>query len=183
MTTIDQLGLDLGARLGLLLRRAYLLALPAAFADAADVLGVDVAFDVDNPFVQAILSDLATRVRDIAETTREEIRGLVGQAAAEGWSVEQLARAIEGLGEGHSRERARLIALTESAEAYSRGSIAAYRASGVVQGKEWLLGPEPCPICQGLGGQVVDLGEEFARGIAHPPAHPRCTCAIAPVLV
>jgi hypothetical protein len=75
-----------------------------------------------------------------------------------------------------------LIARTEAAAAYSRGSLLRYAQSGQVSGTEWLLGPEPCEICQPLGGTVAALGKSFAEGIDSPPAHPRCTCSLAPVL-
>lgn len=182
MTIIDQLGLDLGAQLGVVLRRAYLLLLPAAYEDAAAALGIDLAFDLANPRVQEVLDELAERVRSIAETTRDQIRGLVGQAAAEGWSNEQLAQAIEQLGEIESRRRARLVAATEMAHGYSRAALAAYAESGVVQGVEWLLGPEPCELCQSLGKTVVGLDNEFAPGVRHPPAHPGCRCDMIPIL-
>jgi hypothetical protein len=180
--SVDQLGLDLGARLGPLLRRAYLLLLPAAYDDATTALGLELAFDLANPRVQEILEELAERVVEIAETTREEIRALVGKAAEEGWSNEELARRLTELGEIRSRARARLIARTESASGYARAQLAAYRDSGVVRGTEWLLGPDPCEVCRPLGGRTVELDGEYAPGVRHPPAHPLCTCDIVATL-
>ncbi len=182
MIDVDQIGLDLGATLGLLLRRFYPLAMAAAYRDAAVTLEIDLAFDLDNPLIQTILQDLADEVVDVAETTRDQIRALVGQAAAEGWSNAQLATALRDLGEVQSRQRARLIAATETAAAYSRGAIAAYEQSGVVGAVEWLTADSPCPICDPLDGTTAPLGGEFAAGIAHPPAHPNCRCALVPVL-
>lgn len=179
---VDQLGLDLGARLGPLLRRAYLRLLPAAYADASQALGLELAFDLANPRVQDVLEELAGRVRDITATTQADIQRLVGQAADEGWSNEQLAAQIEALGEVASRRRARLIAATESAHGYGAAQQAAWRDSGVVRGSEWLTGPDPCPVCRDLGGRVAALGAEFAPGVRHPPAHPGCTCDQAAAL-
>lgn len=174
--------LDNGDEIAKLMRPLYVLLLGAAADDAEDALGMDDLFDLDNPFVQEELQNLATMVRRVAETTKDEIRALVGRQAAEGWSADELAAEIEKLGEIRSVSRAQTIARTESAAGYSRGSIAAYRASGVVESTEWLLGPEPCPECDALGGKTAKLGEEFATGISFPPAHPACTCALAPVL-
>lgn len=178
---VEQLGLDLGDDLAKLMRHRYLRALRLAYGDAATTLELDLAFDLDNPFVQEALDDLATEVRRVAETTREDIRVLIGKQADEGWSIDDLATEVEKLGEIQSPVRARLIAATETASAYSRGSILAYEESGVVDRLEWLTA-DPCPICEPLDGKLAELGEEFAPGIPYPPAHPGCRCAIAPVL-
>lgn len=174
-------GMDDGRAIAKLMAPFYRQLLKDAFGDARDA-GVDVAFDLENEFVQAVLGALAKNIKDVAETTKDEIRALVSKQASEGWSVEQLAKEIRAKGEIASRSRALTVARTETAAAYSQGSIAAYQASGVVKQTEWLLGPDPCEICQALDGTRADLGEEFADGINAPPAHPNCTCALSPVL-
>lgn len=178
---VEQLGLDLGDELAKLMRRRYVQALRLAYGEAATTLELDLAFDLDNPLIQEVLDELATEVRRVTETTREDIRVLIGKQADEGWSIEDLAAEIEKLTEIHTPARARLVAQTETALAYSRGSVLAYEESGVVDRLEWLTA-DPCPICEPLDGKVVGLGEEFASGISYPPAHPNCRCAIAPVL-
>lgn len=174
--------LDEGEELASLLTVRYLQALAIAYGDAGEELEILLAFDVDNPRVQEILDELAHKVRRVAETTRDEIRALVGRQAAEGWSIDRLAEEIEGLAEIHAPRRARTIARTETASAYSRGSLAAYEESGVVTGVQWLT-YDPCPICAPLDRQVAPLGEPFPGGIGFPPAHPSCRCAIAPVVI
>lgn len=172
-------GLDDGAAVAKLMRAFHEALIKDAFGDAAD-LGV--AFDLENPFVQTVLRYLAKKVRGVAETTKEEIRALVAKQAQEGWSLEQLQKEIRAKGEIASRSRALTIARTETAAAYSQGSIAAYRASGVVKQTEWLLGPDPCPECEALAGLKANLGDEFADGISAPPAHPNCTCSLSPLI-
>lgn len=165
------------------MRRFYPLLMSRAFGDASGVLGIDIAFNLDNPFVQEVLQDLAKLVRGVAETTRDEIRALVGRQAAEGWSVEQLADAIRERGITASETRAATVARSETATAYSRGSILAYRESGVVEQIEWITaGSDVCPICQALNGKRAPLGGSFADGIGHPAAHPNCRCAILPIV-
>jgi SPP1 gp7 family putative phage head morphogenesis protein len=181
-TIVDQLGLDLGRTISTLMRRFYPLLLRQAWADAGEVLELDLTFSLTNPLVQTLLGELAEQVQAVAETTRTQIRDLVGRQAAEGWSVEQLAKEIRQLGEIETPRRAKLIAVTETASAYSRGSIAAYRESGVVQGLRWLTADSPCEICDPLDDTVAPLGEAFAGGVTFPPAHPGCRCAIAPVV-
>ncbi len=184
MPTVDQLGLDDGDVLQTLMRRFYPLLLEQAYGDAADLLAMDLVFDLDNPFVQEVLVELAQQVRRVADTTRQEIQDLIGRQADEGWSIDELADEIAKLGEIHSRNRAILIARTETAAAYSRGSLLAYQQSGQVAAVEWLatLDDLTSPECAALHGTRAELGEAFADGTFHPPRHPSCRCTLVPVL-
>lgn len=179
---VDELGLDEGDEVRAIMRRFYPLLLREAYADAAALVGQDIAFDLANDQIQGLLTTLAKNVTKITETTREQIQGLIGRQAAEGWSVQELAAAIREAGVTQSAARATLIARTETATAYSRGAIAAYQQSGVVKQLEWLTADSPCPICDPLDGMTVGIGKSFADGIDYPPAHPGCRCAIAPVV-
>lgn len=147
-----------------------------AWEDATDDGIVSGVFDLDNPEVQKALKDIAKRVTGIDETTRDMIRAVIGQTEL---SVDEKRARLQEMLES-SAARAEMIAITETADAHTRGSILAYQASGVVTGIEWLTADEACEICAPLNGVVVKLGDEFAPGIPHVPAHPRCRCAIAP---
>jgi hypothetical protein len=171
-----------GSQIAALMRKYHIELLTLAADDADTTLGIDAAFDLEATEVQDVLDTLGKLIRNVADTTRADVQRLTGQAAEHGWSPADLAREIRALGEIASQTRAELIARTEAAAAYSRGSLLRYAQSGQVSGTEWLLGPEPCEICQPLGGTVAALGKSFAEGIDSPPAHPRCTCAISPVL-
>lgn len=154
-----------------------------AWNDAGKTTGVVLgAFSVQNVAVQLVLKELAKRVKDIDETTRDEIRAVIGRQASEGLSVAEVRDILLDMEATRSKTRAEAIAQTETADAYERGSHLYYKETGHVSGTEWLLGPEPCELCAPLGGKVVALGDEFADGVLHPPYHPRCTCATAPVL-
>jgi hypothetical protein len=50
-----------------------------------------------------------------------------------------------------------------------------------VESVEWLV-TEPCELCAPNADKVVPLGKGFPTGHLHPPAHPNCRCAIAPVI-
>jgi SPP1 gp7 family putative phage head morphogenesis protein len=182
---IEQLMLDFTDEWAEVMRRYYPLLLEEGFGVGADELGMSLVFNLENEFVQEVLDELAHEIKAVAETTKEEVRRLVGKQAQEGWSIDKLADELEELGEIRSRERALTIARTESARAYSAGSMLSYEQSGVVKQVEWLV-TRPCKICDSLAGQRVDLGKDFKsdRGWKgkHPPVHPNCKCAIAPVI-
>jgi HK97 family phage portal protein len=174
-------GLDDGTEIAALLRQYYPLLLELAATDAQNALGVDLAFDLNNPAILRTLNTLAQKVRGVAETTKDEIRQLVGQATQEGWSPADLASAIRAHGVTASATRAMVISRTEAASAYTQGSLLAYEQSGVVAGTTWLVA-DPCPICAAYDGHTAALGATFEGGLSGPPAHPNCKCALAPAL-
>lgn len=119
----------------------------------------------------------------IDEATREMLRSFVEEAIAEGYSNDQLS---DVLSEAFvfSDERAEMIARTETAAADVAGNMEAYRSSGVVSGKQWIIAQdEVCDECQENADQgVIDLDDEFISGEDAPPAHPNCRCDVIPVL-
>jgi hypothetical protein len=119
----------------------------------------------------------------ITESTREMLRGDVATAIEQGLSTDDLANELADA-YGFSDTRAENIARTEIAKADVEGNMTAYRESGVVSGKEWLLGSEheiddECDEAEAMG--VVPIDDDFG-GIGDPPAHVNCTCDVLPVL-
>src|SRR5262245_59820080 len=99
-------GMDDGDEIARLMRPFYEMLAELASQDAYDDHGIDVTFDLANPYAQTALDKLAKNVRGVAETTRQEIAGLVGLAAEDGWSNEVLAAAILDAGVTKSESRA-----------------------------------------------------------------------------
>lgn len=118
----------------------------------------------------------------ITDSTRDMIRGTIAEAQSEGWSTDQVATALQ---ESYpfSTARAQNIARTETALADTQGNLAGWKASGVVQSKQWIVGQDCCDLCEELDGIVVDLDEDFPNdGSDGPPLHTNCRCAIAPIV-
>lgn len=168
-------GMDDGSALSKLMKTFYQALLEDAFVDAADQ-GVDVTFDLANPFVQTVLTRLAKNIKAVAETTKDDIRALVGRQADEGWSIEELQKAIREKGDVASRTRALTIARTETGTAYNQGAIAAYRVGGVTH-VDVLDGDDDEP-CASANGSRWTLEEAEAN----PLGHPNCTRAFSPVV-
>lgn len=167
--------LDDGTYVARLMERWYLAIIETAWGDT-QLLGVPVAFDLDNPFVQTVRDRLAHDIQRITETTKDEIRTLVAKQAAEGWSIEELARRIQERGEIASQTRATRIARTESGQAYNLGAIASYRAAGLTHVRV-LDGDEDEP-CASANGATWTLDEADA----HPLGHPNCTRSFSPIV-
>lgn len=168
-------GLDDGGALADLMKAFYQALLEDAFLDAA-ADGVDVAFDLANPYVQQTLSSLAKNIKGVAETTKDEIRLLVGKQADEGWSLEELQKQIRAKGEIASRSRALTIARTETGTAYNQGAIAAYKAGGVTH--VTVLDGDDDEPCASANGATWTLEEAEQN----PLGHPNCVRAFSPVV-
>lgn len=127
---------------------------------------------IDNPDAQWVITD----------GTREMLRSTVTDAVENGWSNDQLANEIEN-STAFSDSRAEMIARTETAYADVAGNMSAYRDSGAVSSKEWILGGDPCDIClTNSEAGAIGLDDVFPSGDDAPPAHPRCECDVLPVL-
>lgn len=130
---------------------------------------------VGKKWVDGELIDNPSAEWAITESTREMLRADVATAIEEGLSTDQLADELAA-SYGFSDSRAEMIARTEIADADVQGNLAAYRESGVVEGKEWILAsehnePDECDDAADMG--VVPLDDDFG-GVGDPPAHPNC---------
>jgi SPP1 gp7 family putative phage head morphogenesis protein len=122
-------------------------------------------------------------VRGLLSTTRDRLQREVAEYIRNSETIGELTRRIAS-GEIFGESRARMIAVTEVTRAYAEGNRAAWKASGVIEGREWRTNADElvCPVCGPLAGQVAGLDENFGDGISGPPAHPRCRCWVVPVV-
>jgi len=142
--------------------------------------------------------------------TAVRFREILGDGVAEGKTIPQLAETVkewakaEGDAERQTKRRALTIARTESQRASRRAEVQAWKASGVVTGKTWLLAPDPCEFCEAaseafsdnavdIDGSFYEQGSEIQgkdggtmvadyESIDGPPLHPNCRCSLMPKL-
>lgn len=122
-------------------------------------------------------------VRGLLSTTRKRLQTEIAEYVLNSETIGQLTRRLTA-GDVFGESRARMIAVTEVTRAYAEGNRAAWKASGVIEGREWRTNADElvCPVCGPLAGQVAGLDDTFEGGIAGPPAHPRCRCWVVPVV-
>lgn len=127
--------------------------------------------------VDAVTSDTAVAVRDA-----------IAAGMNEGMTIPQITGEIQKEIPGIAQYRAERIARTEASHAYTRGRVDTWKQAGIEK-KEWLLGGNPCQVCLDIAAANPDpipmdrpfyTGDFFGTG--NSPAHPNCTCTVAPVL-
>ena len=176
-----------------------------------DSLGVDIAFDQQDPLV---LEWLAANSKNagwsIADTQYEALRTVLMEGAADGLSIPKLGKLVEGAMDV-ARKRAELIARTEMLKASNRGGWLAMKQSGVVEGKQWqaTFDKRTCPMCAEMDGATMPLDEPFFKQgdertfegttdtpapengitfkfdyeeVTHPPLHPDCRCTLLAIV-
>ena len=143
--------------------------------------------------------------------TAVRVSSILGDGLQEGETVDQLADRVEewagsrGDSDRTTRSRAVMIARTEAQRASRSAEVEAWRSSGLVEGKSWVLAPDPCEFCEAMAQQFeqnsVAIGEPFLKqgdvltgadggslaldyeDIDGPPLHPNCRCSLQPKLV
>ena len=111
--------------------------------------------------------------------TRRRVNDLVAQTIDEGWGLDKLRRALQD-DVAFSRQRAGMVARTETATALGQGQRAAAIADGRDE-KRWITqgasDPRVDQVCLDNEAQGwIPLGDPFKSGHDTIPAHPSCQC-------
>lgn len=96
-----------------------------------------IKFDVTNPLLEGVFSQLGSNIQSIAETTRVDIMTALQKAYDDGLSIKDAADAIRSVAD-ISENRAALIARTEMNGASNGGSLAAARLTSAAPYKTWV---------------------------------------------
>lgn len=151
---------------------------------AVNQLGLKVVIG-QGPLDRESLKALETRnlsgLDNITEATSATIIREITDGNNLGESVHQIARRITKAVEGIGIERARVLAQYETMYAVNTGACNRYRQSGI-QYVEWLDAGDDhcCDQCLGYGNDNEGIYKIEEAPVA--PAHPRCRCALAPVI-
>jgi len=155
--------------------------------------GIDLSFNLKNPrAVDYLRTNAAAKVTAINETTRKEIARIVTKGVDEGTSYATMARDIKNKftefsvrkPQLHIRNRAELVSVTETANAYGAGNFALVedlQDKGLVMIKAWAtVGDdrvsEECQENEDEGW--IPVNDQFPSGDDHEPGHPACRCTV-----
>ncbi len=127
----------------------------------------------------------ATLIKDLDATTRSRLRNTIANAINEKQGVDGLARSIRQTFDNMTKYRSEMIARTETANALGEAFMERGRELGIT-GKEWVTAGDdrvttPCLDNEAEG--PIPIEQSFPSGAMHPPEHPNCRCATAPVML
>jgi HK97 family phage portal protein len=168
-----------------IVKRFYIEVLELSWNAWNVALGVELAFDLDDPIVTGLLAEAGKHVEGIQKTTLEELRQALQYGSEQGWGIDQIVRGdpengVRGLRqivEETYKGRARTIARSELGDAQNAATAQRYQRAGVDQvlimddgaGDE----DEPCVLANGQIWTVDYFNNNRLE-------HPNCTRAAAP---
>jgi SPP1 gp7 family putative phage head morphogenesis protein len=121
----------------------------------------------------------AEQVKAINQTTLDTLQELIGEGIDARLSVEDLARSLVAELEDFSMNRARVIARTEMADAFSQSALDKLNDYNI-EYKQWISYSDCCDDCSANEDDgAIPVDENFSSGDDAPPAHPNCRCTIA----
>ncbi len=123
-----------------------------------------------------ILQRSLTLAKLINTTTMDAIRKALAEGFAEGESIQQLTKRIEGYFEDNSKVRAEMVARTETISASNEGALHRYELEGITK-SEFYPSPDACEVCIPLAGEY-----DTAQAHGMIPVHPNCRCVYLPVV-
>lgn len=143
----------------------------------------------------ALINSERVILKDFNIQTSERINKVLSMGLEKGENIQQLADRVQEVMDVCSDSRAKGIARSESNRAVVAGQEEAMRQQGIRQ-KRWVTEADPCPICKGLSGTIIDIGEAFiSKGSTIPgtdivndydditggDAHTNCRCKLVPI--
>lgn len=175
------------AELEAVVKRSYIEIIQASWQYFNTALGIEVAFDLADPVVTAILETCGKRVKNINDTTLQALRDLLQHGSEEGWSIQHILRGdpennipgLKQLVEETYKGRAKTIARTELGNAQNGAAVGRYKAVGVT--KVFVMDngldddDEPCKLVNGTV-QTIEWAEH------NPLEHPNCVIGSTQVL-
>jgi len=133
----------------------------------------------------------------VTQTYEGRVRSVIQAGLREGAHPHAIAQAVRTTIPNEAPAAADRIARTETSRALNAGKDMAYKDSGIVTTREWLLSGNPCKICREVHEKYryAKVGEPFVQkgtvvagkvmdyaDIMGGDAHPNCSCGVSAVL-
>jgi len=119
-----------------------------------------------------ILQRSLTLAKSINMTTMDAIRKALTEGFAEGESIQQLTKRIEGYFTENAKYRAEQVSRTEVISASNEGALHRFELEGVEK-SEFYPSPDACVVCLELAQDPIYLTKD-SHGVI--PVHPNCRC-------
>lgn len=147
------------------LRKVGATALQSAGEQLFEELAKDDPFSMPPEEVLQFLRSRDNRLQDTPQEIFDQVKAALEEGLKEGESIAELSDRVRAEFNGISKERARTIAMTETAAAYGKGRAVAMKQAGV-KFKRWLTSGNPNVRAAhaAANGQVVETDEAFEVG-------------------
>lgn len=148
--------------------------------------------DITDPYVPSdalrkrIQGNVAKFTDSMVDTDQDHLTSLIVAGIDEGKGIPEIASAIKSDFTDYSKMQAERITRTEVLRSANQATVDAFKQSGVVEGKQWVIyGAED--ECADYDGEVVTLDGDFYSSDSEfqdgdPPLHPNCKCIVIPVV-
>ena len=141
-------------------------------------------FMVNNEAIAFIQDYTYSNIKDMTEEVGNDLRAELERGIMEGEGLGKLtARVSKVFKKG--KNRAEMIARTETNRAQNQGKLQAMKSSGERYNKKWIseIDSRTSPICKRLDNQVVGMDENFKDRISQwsgpcPPSHVDCRSTV-----
>ncbi len=133
-------------------------------------------------FTQQAINQLVAHnmvyAKKATQSFKNDCIGAMARGIRNGHGYQKIARAVRDAA-GTTRNRATLIARTETIRAYNSAHLTLYKKRGLKY-YQWIAaaGPRTCARCMDKDGSVFAIGKGYPR----PPLHPNCRCSVAPYI-
>lgn len=154
--------------------------------DANKLIGLADPYIISEALRKHIQSNVAKFTESMVETDQKHLIDLIIAGIEKGQGVPEISSGIKSDFTAYSAKQSTLITRTEVMRSATQASVDAFRQSGVVQGKQWVIAGA-VDNCADYDGDVVTLDGNFYTGSGdfqdgNPPLHPNCKCVLIPVL-
>jgi HK97 family phage portal protein len=151
----------------------------------------------------ALKSGTAKMATNFNDETIAALNDTLMQGIQEGEGLSELKKRVNGVYDDIEGYRSERIARTETLKAGNAASVDAYRQTGFVTAKAWVVNPDACGQCLEFEGKTIGLDDTFLGlgesysvtdengdetvftnnydDVEEPPLHPNCRCVIIPV--
>jgi SPP1 gp7 family putative phage head morphogenesis protein len=154
--------------------------------DANQLIGVEDPYIPSEALKRRIEGNVTKFATSMVDTDQDHLSNLIVEGIDDGKGVPEIASAIKSDFDDYSTMQATRITRTEIIRSANQSAVDAYKQSGVVEGKQWVIyGAED--ECAEYDGEVVNLDNGFYSGSnefqdGDPPLHPNCKCVVIPVV-
>lgn len=154
--------------------------------EANKLIGLDEPYLADEAKAQ-IRINIERFTKSMLDTDRQILIDIVTNGLENGNSVPEIRNEIQAKFSTYSKTQAQRITRTEVIRASNQGALDAYKASGVVEAKQWLTFGA-VDECAQYDGQIESLDTKFYKGgnefqDGNPPLHPNCRCVVVPIVM